>query len=97
MSVPTFRITLDVATADGYLASSTSGHASATGYSGHAAALSFESRARAGQNGLLVLAFWDAQAQRGRVAVGYVGENGIEPNTWYRVKNGQFVKADDQD
>src|SRR5574341_122516 len=41
----------------------------------------------------LSLGYRDAQG-RNRIAVAYVGENGIEPDTWYKVEaTGNFVKA----
>ena len=48
--------------------------------------------ARAGAGGAIALTYHDGQ--RYRIAVAYVGENGIEPNVDYRVTNaGEFVKA----
>lgn len=48
-------------------------------------------RARAGNYGILVIKYTDAG--RPRLAVGYVGENGIKPDTWYRVDGqGNFVE-----
>ena len=77
------------------------GHAAATGYSGHAAAtgdagaaavLGLEGRAKAGTDGLIAVAWHDGK--RPRLAVGYVGENGIKADTWYRAtKAGKLVKA----
>jgi hypothetical protein len=50
--------------------------------------------ATAGDSGTLLLKWWDESSGRYRVAVGYVGENGIEPNTKYRVEGkGKLVKA----
>ena len=48
--------------------------------------------ARAGAGGAIALTYHDGQ--RYRIAVAYVGENGIEPNVDYRVTDaGAFVKA----
>ena len=48
--------------------------------------------ARAGAGGAIALTYHDGE--RYRIAVAYVGENGIEPNVDYRVTNaGEFVKA----
>ena len=45
-----------------------------------------------GENGVIVLPYYDGI--RARVAVGYVGENGIEPNVEYKVNNnGIFEKV----
>ena len=68
-----------------------SGHAAATGYYGHAAALSYNGKAKAGTNGAVVLAWCDGK--RGRFLVGYVGEDGIEADTWYRVVDGKMEKV----
>jgi len=68
-----------------------SGHAAATGDSGHAAALSYNGKAKAGTNGAVVLAWWDGK--RGRFLVGYVGEDGIEADTWYRAVDGKLAKV----
>ena len=55
-------------------------------------AASLGSTARAGAGGAIALTYHDGQ--RYRIAVAYVGENGIEPNVDYRVTNaGEFVKA----
>jgi len=49
------------------------------------------SSAAAGPNGTIALSWWDQAAKRYRVIVGYVGEDGIEPNTYYCVQNGKLV------
>ena len=52
------------------------------------------STARAGAGGTIALTYHDGK--RYRIAVAYVGENGIEPNVDYRVTDaGEFVKAQD--
>ena len=66
-----------------------SGHAAATGNYGHAACLASGGRAKAGPNGLVALVWNDGA--RGRMVVGYVGEDGIEADTWYVVKDGKLV------
>ena len=68
------------ASATGY-----SGHASATGYSGCAVAIGVESRVRCGIDGFIAAAWRDA-ADRRRLLVGYVGEDGIKAGQWYRVE-----------
>ena len=51
-------------------------------------------QATAGDNGTLQLSLWDKAAQRCRIKIGYVGEDGIEANTPYRLDSaGNFVKA----
>ena len=55
-------------------------------------AASLGSTARAGAGGAIALTYHDGK--RYRIAVAYVGENGIEPNVDYRVTDaGAFVKA----
>ena len=57
-------------------------------------AASLGSTARAGAGGAIALTYHDGK--RYRIAVAYVGENGIEPNVDYRVTDaGEFVKAQD--
>ena len=71
-----------------------SGHASAAGYSGHASAagkyghavvLGLEGTARCGENGALILTYWDGS--RRRHVIGYAGENGIEAGKWYKLND----------
>ncbi|MGC4017524.1 MAG: hypothetical protein QM755_23865 [Luteolibacter sp.] len=74
--------------------SSTTGnwaHSSTTGYGAHssttgrdavAAAFGYESKVRA-TDGPMVIAYKDANGRR-RLALGYPGENGIQPGKWYR-------------
>ena len=38
-----------------------------------------------GVGGTIVLSFWDTEARRKRLVVGYVGEDGIEPNVAYHL------------
>ena len=47
----------------------------------------------AGNNGVVIVGWWDEKANRRRVTVGYVGEDGIEPDVWYRVENEKLVKV----
>ena len=70
----------------GYAGTATAGDAgSATaGYAG---------TATAGYAGTIILKHWDGM--RKRLIVGYVGENGIEANVPYVVKNGVLVKKQD--
>ena len=71
-----------------------SGYASKLAASGDASiamSAGYESHASAGSNGVIALTYWDGS--RPRVAVGYVGENGIKPNVSYRVVNGALVEV----
>ena len=54
----------------------------ASGYGSNLAASGNDSRAKAGKNGAIALAYHDGK--RGRFAVGYVGEDGIKADTWYK-------------
>ena len=74
----------EIASATGY-----SGHASATGYYGWAIA-GYHGKAKADKNGVITLLWWDEKAERPRVAVGYVGEDGIKADTWYSVIDGKL-------
>lgn len=47
--------------------------------------------AKAGENGCFALCWNDGK--RNRIVTGYVGEDGIEANVWYRVENGKLVKS----
>jgi len=49
-------------------------------------------RAKAGDNGCFALCWNDGA--RNRVVTGYVGEDGIEADTWYRIENGKLVEAE---
>ena len=54
---------------------------SATGDNAIAAAFGLESKAKAGETGVVVVSWWDGK--RKRLTVGYVGENGIKPDVFY--------------
>lgn len=47
--------------------------------------------ATAGHGGIICIRYWDTT--RYRLAVGYVGEDGILPDTPYRVVDGRLVVA----
>jgi len=60
---------------------------------GGTAAAGYGGTATAGDYGILVIKWRDAN--RYRISVGYVGEDGIEPNKKYKLNNvGQFILAD---
>ncbi len=48
-------------------------------------------RASSGKNGCIALCWHDGK--RNRIVVGYVGEDGIKADTWYRVEAGKLVEA----
>ena len=50
--------------------------------------------ATAGNHGELRIRYWDANAERNRSAVAYVGEDGIEANVAYRLDDShEFARA----
>jgi len=53
--------------------------------------------AAAGYGGTVVVHYLDEDTGRMRLAVGYVGESGIEANRAYRVKYGKLVLADEEE
>ena len=62
----------------------------ASGVGSIAMAAGRNSSASAGVGGVIALAYTDAYG-RTRVAVGYVGEDGIQPNVAYKVKDGKLT------
>ena len=42
-------------------------------------------QASAGENGTIIVQWWDNASKRYRVKVGYIGEDGLKPDTWYKV------------
>lgn len=73
-------------------AAGTRARASATGRDTASIAIGFESTAKAGPNGVIVLAWHDGS--RRRIAVGYVGEDGIEASVLYKVVGGKLTPAE---
>jgi len=66
----------------------------ATGKNSIVAAVGVGSIAKAGENGCIVLAWWDEKAKRPRVTVGYIGEGGVYAGKWYRSdESGKLVEA----
>jgi hypothetical protein len=52
--------------------------------------------ATAGHGGCIVLTWWDRKAKRHRIVVGYIGENGLLPNTPYHCNDeGVIVPANE--
>ena len=69
------------------------GHAEASGDSAIACVFGRYSLVRARDGGAIV-ATWMDENDRIRVLVGYPGEDGIEPDTWYRAVRGKWQKAE---
>ena len=69
------------------------GGTATAGDSGTATA-GYSGTARSGDIGIVVLRWYDYANNRHRLSVGYVGEDGIKPNTFYRCDDsGNLVKA----
>ena len=50
--------------------------------------------AKTGEIGIIVCRWWDVNKERYRLAVGYVGEDGIKANTFYRAnESGKLVEV----
>jgi hypothetical protein len=66
----------------------------ATVGNGGTATAGYYGTATAGEYGRLSILYWDNNAKRYREIIGYVGENGIEPNIAYKLNDQhEFVKA----
>jgi hypothetical protein len=53
-------------------------------------------KAKAGINGLLSFQYYDEDISRLRMVTAYVGENGIEPDTFYTVRLGKLIKCEEK-
>ena len=75
-----------------------SGAASATGWSGAAVCTGTSSKAKAGQYGMIALAWWNETGQRQEMRCSRVvdGNDGtLKPDVWYRLnESGEFVEAE---
>ncbi|WP_241087574.1 hypothetical protein [Candidatus Vondammii sp. HM_W22] len=71
------------------------GTASNSGISGIAFNSGYEGRAKSGENGAIVVCYRDNDYQLIHIRASKVGDNGIEPDTWYSLdKDGEFIQAD---
>ena len=69
----------------------------ASGKSTICVAAGVESAVSAGENGTIVLTWWNAKKARYEIEVGYIGENGLKPNTYYKLDDShQFVEVGDR-
>jgi hypothetical protein len=80
----------------GYAGTASAGYAG-TATAGDRGTATSRYRARAGSLGVILVLWWDAATERERVAVGYVGEAGIEPDTWYEAPSGVLVKMEESE
>ena len=79
------------ATAGNYgTATAGEGGMATAGYYGTATAGNYGT-ATAGEGGTICISHWDGE--RSRIVIGYVGEDGIKPDTAYRVRDGKLVEA----
>ena len=76
-------------------ASGNSSKLAASGKKSVVMAAATECTAKVGDDGCIALAWWDSSAERFRVAVGYVGEDGIEANVEYRVRDGKLARVEE--
>ena len=80
----------------GYGGQATAGdRGQATAGDGGQATAGYGGQATAGDKGEISIRWWDPKTERCRVATGYVGEDGIEPNVAYEVDNGELVKVEE--
>ncbi|HBO9364382.1 TPA: hypothetical protein L5D99_002636 [Pseudomonas aeruginosa] len=82
-----------------YSAASNTGYQSAAEVSGKesvAASLGIEGRARASAGSAIVLCHRDDEGRLIHIRASKVGENGVEPDTWYQLSaEGEFVEFDE--
>lgn len=84
----------EAASSGNYSTAASSGYGSTAASSGQntvAMVAGCAGRAKAGENGCIALCWHDGK--RNRIVVGYVGEDGIKADTWYRVDGGKLVEA----
>lgn len=53
-------------------------------------------KAKAGENGSISIQYFDENTDRLRIITAYIGEDGIEPDTFYKVEFGKLVKVEDE-
>ena len=83
----------DIATA-GYRGTATAGYrGTATAGDSGTATAGYSGTATAGDSGVISIQYWDSQALRFKVIIGYIGEGGLKPGVAYQLDaNCQFVE-----
>jgi hypothetical protein len=49
--------------------------------------------ATAGDRGKIEIEYWDNDCKRTRKLTGYIGEDGLKPNVFYKVEDGKFIEV----
>ena len=50
-------------------------------------------RASAGYGGIILMKYWDINSHRYKIKTGYIGEDGLKPDTLYKIVAGGFVEV----
>ena len=69
-------------------------HAATTGESSVASGLGFKNKAKASDGGAICLTEFDNDGKLIAINSSLVGENGVKPDTWYELVNGQFKECE---
>jgi hypothetical protein len=75
------------ATAGNYGTATAGNYGTATAGNYGTATAGYRGTATAGDNGIISIRYFDNKSQRYRIAIAYIGENGIERNKKYRLNN----------
>jgi hypothetical protein len=79
----------------GYKGTSTSGYkgTSTSGYKGTSTSGS-KGISTSGYEGTILIKYWDSTSDRYKIKIGYIGEDGLKPNTPYKLDlNNEFVEV----
>ena len=86
--------TCGTATAGHYGTATAGAYGTATAGHGGTATAGYHGTATAGDEGTICIQYYDAQSERYRIAVAYVGENGILPHRKYKLNDShEFVEV----
>ncbi len=78
----------------GYRGTASAGdRGTATADYGGTATAGYGGTASAGDGGTIIIAWWDTKSNRMRKAVGYIGEDGLEPGKKYMLQDAKFVEV----